>query len=101
MQSEQVEECRGRQSHNWKSCPFKHESENARRRDPTKIEYTTEACPLYHHGICLFGALLHLSVCSHAVACMQAALSAPFCGGTTLRAHEHCLLIVLGWNRND
>ncbi len=52
----QVAKCPMRESHNWKQCPYQHVSENARRRDPTSIEYTTEACPMYHHGICLFGA---------------------------------------------
>ncbi|KAK9807867.1 hypothetical protein WJX72_011609 [[Myrmecia] bisecta] len=47
--------CDRHYNHDWRSCPHKHESENARRRDPRVYRYLAEACPHYKTGLCLDG----------------------------------------------
>lgn len=50
-----VERCSKRFVHDWRSCPFAHPTENARRRDPRKFKYVPIPCPEYKRGICLRG----------------------------------------------
>ncbi len=50
-----VERCSKRFVHDWRSCPFAHPTENARRRDPRQFKYVPVPCPDYKRGICLRG----------------------------------------------
>ncbi|XP_033133068.1 zinc finger CCCH domain-containing protein 49 [Brassica rapa] len=45
---------RGR-SHDWTECPYAHPGEKARRRDPTKYNYSGTACPEFRKGGCKKG----------------------------------------------
>ena len=49
----QVMKCSKRYVHDWRSCPFAHPTENARRRDPREYRYMPLPCPDYKRGICL------------------------------------------------
>lgn len=44
--------CTKRYAHDWRSCPFAHPTENARRRDPREFRYCAVACPDYKQ-VCL------------------------------------------------
>lgn len=55
MFSFKVDRCSKRFVHDWRSCPFAHPTENARRRDPRKFKYVPIPCPEYKRGICLRG----------------------------------------------
>jgi len=50
-----VERCSKRFVHDWRTCPFAHPTENARRRDPRQFKYVPVPCPEYKRGICLRG----------------------------------------------
>jgi len=50
-----VARCSKRYVHDWRSCPFAHPTENARRRDPRLTRYLPVPCPDYKRGICLRG----------------------------------------------
>jgi hypothetical protein len=50
-----VTRCSKRFVHDWRSCPFAHPTENARRRDPRQVKYLPVPCPDYKRGICLRG----------------------------------------------
>ncbi|KAK9807678.1 hypothetical protein WJX72_005948 [[Myrmecia] bisecta] len=50
-----VQDCDKKYVHDWRSCPFKHKTENARRRDPRIHRYFPEACPDYKSGYCVQG----------------------------------------------
>jgi hypothetical protein len=50
-----VSRCSKRYVHDWRSCPFAHPTENARRRDPRLVRYLPVPCPDYKRGICLRG----------------------------------------------
>ena len=45
--------CPKRYVHDWRSCPFAHPTENARRRDPREVKYMPVPCPDYKCGLCL------------------------------------------------
>ena len=45
--------CPKRYVHDWRSCPFAHPTENARRRDPREVRYMPVPCPDYKRGLCL------------------------------------------------
>lgn len=47
--------CSKTYTHDWRSCPFAHPTENARRRDPREFQYATVACPDYKRGLCMRG----------------------------------------------
>lgn len=49
----QVMKCPKRYVHDWRSCPFAHPTENARRRDPREVKYMPVPCPDYKRGLCL------------------------------------------------
>lgn len=49
----QVMKCPKRYVHDWRSCPFAHPTENARRRDPREVRYMPVPCPDYKRGLCL------------------------------------------------
>ncbi|GMH39237.1 hypothetical protein BSKO_07135 [Bryopsis sp. KO-2023] len=42
--------CKGYR-HNWKRCPFAHEGESERRRDPRIFKYTAVVCPATKKGV--------------------------------------------------
>ncbi|KAL3147338.1 hypothetical protein ABBQ32_002821 [Trebouxia sp. C0010 RCD-2024] len=48
-----VMKCPKRYVHDWRSCPFAHPTENARRRDPREVRYMPVPCPDYKRGLCL------------------------------------------------
>lgn len=50
-----VEMCNKKFVHDWRTCPFSHPTENARRRDPRIYTYAPVPCPSYKKGICLRG----------------------------------------------
>lgn len=50
-----VMKCPKRYVHDWRSCPFAHPTENARRRDPREVKYMPVPCPDYKCGLCLMG----------------------------------------------
>ncbi|KAL0020292.1 hypothetical protein WJX77_002528 [Trebouxia sp. C0004] len=50
-----VMKCPKRYVHDWRSCPFAHPTENARRRDPREVKYMPVPCPDYKRGLCLMG----------------------------------------------
>lgn len=50
-----VARCSKRYVHDWRSCPFAHPTENARRRDPRQVQYLPVPCPDYKRGICMAG----------------------------------------------
>ena len=50
-----VEMCSKKYVHDWRTCPFSHPTENARRRDPRIYKYVPIPCPSYKKGICLRG----------------------------------------------
>lgn len=62
----QVTRCTKKYTHDWRSCPFAHPTENARRRDPREFRYCSIACPDYKQvsscscfmlaDVCLIGA---------------------------------------------
>lgn len=56
--SSQVMKCPKRYVHDWRSCPFAHPTENARRRDPREVRYMPVPCPDYKRGLCLMVHLL-------------------------------------------
>ena len=43
----QITRCNKRFAHDWRSCPYAHPTENARRRDPREFRYCALACPDY------------------------------------------------------
>lgn len=47
--------CMKRSSHDWRCCPFAHNTENARRRDPMDHRYSSISCPDYKRGFCIRG----------------------------------------------
>ncbi|KAF5828151.1 hypothetical protein DUNSADRAFT_18114 [Dunaliella salina] len=49
--------CTKRFAHDWRTCPFAHPTENARRRDPNVYRYSAIACPDYKQGFCMRGEL--------------------------------------------
>jgi hypothetical protein len=51
----QVLPCSKRYAHDWRACPFAHPTENARRRDPREVMYSSIACPDYKQGFCIRG----------------------------------------------
>lgn len=51
----QVVRCSKRYVHDWRTCPYAHPTENARRRDPREFRYFAVPCPEYKKGICLLG----------------------------------------------
>ncbi len=51
----QVVRCSKRYVHDWRTCPYAHPTENARRRDPREFRYYAIPCPEYKKGICLLG----------------------------------------------
>lgn len=55
MFSFKVARCSKRYVHDWRSCPFAHPTENARRRDPRTTRYLPVPCPDYKRGICMRG----------------------------------------------
>ena len=55
MFSFKVARCSKRYVHDWRSCPFAHPTENARRRDPRTVRYLPVPCPDYKRGICMRG----------------------------------------------
>jgi hypothetical protein len=55
MYAFKVQRCAKRFVHDWRSCPFAHPTENARRRDPRAARYLPVPCPDYKRGICLRG----------------------------------------------
>lgn len=40
-----VELCERADAHSWASCPYAHEKEKARRRDPARYRYASVPCP--------------------------------------------------------
>lgn len=61
----QVFRCTKRFAHDWRTCPFAHPTENARRRDPNLYRYSAVACPDYKQvcvgrrlGLCVVGLIL-------------------------------------------
>ncbi|XP_059316095.1 zinc finger CCCH domain-containing protein 47-like [Lycium ferocissimum] len=42
-------------SHDWTSCPFTHQGEKTRRRDPRKYNYLPIPCPAYKFASCIKG----------------------------------------------
>ena len=56
-----VTRCPKRQSHDWRSCPYAHPTENARRRDPRQVLYCAIPCPDYKQGFCVHGESCHYS----------------------------------------
>uniref|UniRef100_A0A3Q7HDD9 AtC3H23-like CCCH zinc finger domain-containing protein n=1 Tax=Solanum lycopersicum TaxID=4081 RepID=A0A3Q7HDD9_SOLLC len=50
-----VQKCSKHYSHDWTSCPFTHEGEKARRRDPRKYNYLPIPCPGYKFVSCIKG----------------------------------------------
>nr|XP_019069501.1 zinc finger CCCH domain-containing protein 2-like [Solanum lycopersicum] len=50
-----VQKCSKLYSHDWTSCPFTHEGEKARRRDPRKYNYLPIPCPGYKFASCIKG----------------------------------------------
>jgi len=49
------------EAHNWRECPFVHVDETARRRDPRKFSYSSDACPDFRRGSCP-----HMDACTKA-----------------------------------
>ncbi|KAE8680928.1 Zinc finger CCCH domain-containing protein 49 [Hibiscus syriacus] len=47
-----VRKCARGRSHDWTECPYAHQGEKARRRDPRKFHYSGTACPDFRKGIC-------------------------------------------------
>eukprot|EP01026_Neomeris_dumetosa_P056502 TRINITY_DN516_c0_g1_i1.p1 TRINITY_DN516_c0_g1~~TRINITY_DN516_c0_g1_i1.p1 ORF type:complete len:471 (+),score=49.03 TRINITY_DN516_c0_g1_i1:101-1414(+) len=56
-----IAECTKVAAHDWTECPFLHEGEKARRRDPRKHTYTATPCPDYRRGTCKRG-----DICTYA-----------------------------------
>ncbi|RIA04906.1 hypothetical protein BRARA_K00904 [Brassica rapa] len=50
-----VRRCARGRSHDWTECPYAHPGEKARRRDPTKYNYSGTACPDFRKGGCKKG----------------------------------------------
>lgn len=50
-----VARCPKRFAHDWRSCPYAHPTENARRRDPREVLYCAIPCPDYKQGFCIRG----------------------------------------------
>nr|BAI94489.1 CCCH-type zinc finger protein [Dianthus caryophyllus] len=50
-----IKPCSRAYTHDWTECPFAHPGENARRRDPTKVNYTCVPCPEFKKGSCKKG----------------------------------------------
>ncbi|XP_068331457.1 zinc finger CCCH domain-containing protein 30-like [Pyrus communis] len=50
MYSFKVRPCSRAYSHDWTECPFVHQGENARRRDPRKFHYSCVPCPDFRKG---------------------------------------------------
>ncbi|XP_015161971.1 zinc finger CCCH domain-containing protein 2-like [Solanum tuberosum] len=50
-----VQKCSKLYSHDWTSCPFTHQGEKARRRDPRKYNYLPIPCPGYKFASCIKG----------------------------------------------
>lgn len=47
--------CPKRYSHDWGACPYAHNNESARRRDPQRFSYSSCICPNTGKGECLNG----------------------------------------------
>lgn len=50
-----IKPCSRAYTHDWTECPFAHPGENARRRDPSKYQYTCVPCPDFKKGSCKKG----------------------------------------------
>ncbi|KFK32533.1 hypothetical protein AALP_AA6G255600 [Arabis alpina] len=50
-----VRRCTRGRSHDWCECPFAHQGEKARRRDPRKYHYSGTSCPEFRKGVCRKG----------------------------------------------
>lgn len=55
MYSFKIKPCSRAYSHDWTACPFAHPGENARRRDPSKYNYSCVPCPEFKKGSCRQG----------------------------------------------
>ncbi|XP_047328380.1 zinc finger CCCH domain-containing protein 20-like [Impatiens glandulifera] len=55
MYEYKVKKCVRGRSHDWTDCPFAHPGEKARRRDPTKHNYSGSICPEFRKGNCRKG----------------------------------------------
>lgn len=55
MYDYKVRRCMRAKSHDWTNCPFAHQGEKARRRDPRKIHYSGVPCPDFRKGGCRRG----------------------------------------------
>ncbi|KAL7229400.1 hypothetical protein ACSBR2_007995 [Camellia fascicularis] len=49
--------CSTPHSHDWNECPFAHQGEKARRRDPREYNYEAISCPAFRKGDCPTGDL--------------------------------------------
>ncbi|XP_015075554.1 zinc finger CCCH domain-containing protein 2-like [Solanum pennellii] len=56
-----VQKCSKHYCHDWTSCPFTHQGEKARRRDPRKYNYFPISCPSYKFASCIKGD--HCELC--------------------------------------
>lgn len=87
----QVVLCQKRHSHDWGACPYAHEKEKARRRDPQTCKYSSCICPNASKGECPNGlncpyahtvsistpsSALHLAVAEQQLRCRTAATAA-------------------------
>ncbi|XP_059627044.1 zinc finger CCCH domain-containing protein 54 [Cornus florida] len=50
-----IKPCSRTRSHDWTLCPFAHNGEKARRRDPRRYNYAAIACPDFKNGECMKG----------------------------------------------
>ncbi|XP_059316093.1 uncharacterized protein LOC132066921 [Lycium ferocissimum] len=55
MYTYKVQKCPKLRSHDWTSCPFTHQGEKARRRDPRRYNYFPIPCPGYKFASCIKG----------------------------------------------
>ncbi|MCD7447046.1 hypothetical protein HAX54_021679 [Datura stramonium] len=50
-----IKKCTNLYSHDWTFCPFTHQGEKARRRDPRQYNYLPISCPAYKFASCIKG----------------------------------------------
>lgn len=90
----QVALCPKPYSHDWGACPYAHEKENARRRDPLKFQYSSCICPNSGKGAeCSNGLACQYShTVSHLLCTGNATLPVPSSSQDSL-----CIMVVLLW----
>ena len=84
--------CPKRYVHDWRSCPFAHPTENARRRDPREVKYMPVPVQITSVAYASWCDLHLVKICARCFR-LQAGHSQPVRGMLQVAATAHCIII--------